>query len=199
MCGIAGVVDRAAAPDERLVTAMCDRIVHRGPDARGIHVNSEAALGSQRLAIIDVAGGDQPIFSEDGEVAVVMNGEIYNFVELRDRLRARGHEFSTGSDGEVLVHLYEDVGDALVHELRGMFAFAIWDARRERLLLGRDRVGKKPLYYAATDRRIAFASELAALLADPSIDTAVDPRALDAYLALQYVPHPMSIFSSVRK
>src|SRR5436309_3392615 len=193
------MVDRAGGAEEGLVTAMCDRIVHRGPDARGIHVDGDAALGSQRLAIIDVAGGDQPILSEDGQVAVVMNGEIYNFVELRDRLRARGHEFSTGSDAEVLVHLYEDLGDALVHELRGMFAFAIWDARRERLLLGRDRVGKKPLYYAAGDRRIVFASELTALLADPSIDTEIDPFAVDAYLALQYVPHPLSIFSSVRK
>src|SRR3954469_1564566 len=199
MCGIAGIVDRGEAPEERLVAAMCERIVHRGPDARGIHVAGEAALGSQRLAIIDVAGGDQPIFSEDRHVAVVMNGEIYNFVELRDRLRARGHVFSTGSDAEVLVHLYEDLGDEFVPELRGMFAFAIWDARRERLLLGRDRVGKKPLYYAAAGRRIVFASELAALLADRSIDTTIDAPALDAYLALQYVPHPLTIFSSVRK
>src|SRR4051812_13176940 len=199
MCGIAGVVDRERMPEEGLVDAMCERIVHRGPDARGIHSAGAAVLGSQRLAIIDVAGGAQPIFSEDGQVAVVMNGEIYNFVELRDRLRAGGHVFATGSDAEVLVHLYEDLGDALVHELRGMFAFAIWDANRERLLLARDRVGKKPLYYAAGERRIAFASELAALLADPSIDTTIDPQALDAYLALQYVPHPLSIFSAVRK
>jgi asparagine synthase (glutamine-hydrolysing) len=199
VCGIAGMVDRAGGAEEALVTAMCDRIVHRGPDARGIHVDGTAALGSQRLAIIDVAGGEQPILSEDGQVAVVMNGEIYNFVELRERLRARGHVFSTGSDAEVLVHLYEDLGDELVHELRGMFAFAIWDARRERLLLGRDRVGKKPLFYAARAGRIAFASELAALLADQSLDTAIDPHAIDAYLALQYVPHPLSIFGSVRK
>jgi asparagine synthase (glutamine-hydrolysing) len=199
MCGIAGVVDHGAAADGGLVAAMCDRIVHRGPDARGIHVAGEAALGIQRLAIIDVAGGDQPLFSEDGQIAVVMNGEIYNFQELRERLRERGHVFSSGSDAEVIVHLYEEHGDALVDHLRGMFAFAIWDARRRRLLLGRDRVGKKPLFYSAANGRIAFASELGALLADPSLDTTIDPRAVDAYLAFQYVPHPLSIFAAVRK
>jgi asparagine synthase (glutamine-hydrolysing) len=199
MCGIAGMVDHNRGADEHLVGAMCDRMTHRGPDARGIHLAGAGALGSQRLAIIDVAHGDQPILSEDGQVAVVMNGEIYNFGEVRDRLRARGHVFSSGSDAEVLVHLYEERGDALVDDLRGMFAFAIWDARRERLLLGRDRVGKKPLFYAVTDRRIVFASELAALLADPSFGTAIDPRALDAYLLLQYIPHPLTIFSAVRK
>jgi asparagine synthase (glutamine-hydrolysing) len=199
MCGIAGAVDFGSAVDAGLVTEMCERIVHRGPDARGLHVAGEVALGSQRLAIIDVAGGDQPLFSEDGQVAVVMNGEIYNFMELRERLRARGHSFSSGSDAEVLVHLYEDHGDELVQHLRGMFAFALWDARRRRLLLGRDRVGKKPLFYAASGGRIVFASELAALLADPTLDTALDPRAIDAYLALQYIPHPLSIFTAVRK
>jgi asparagine synthase (glutamine-hydrolysing) len=192
-------VDYGAAVDAQLVTEMCERIVHRGPDARGVHVAADVALGSQRLAIIDVAGGDQPLFSEDGQVAVVMNGEIYNFQELRERLRERGHTFSSGSDAEVLVHLYEEHGDDLVQHLRGMFAFALWDARRRRLLLARDRVGKKPLFYAARGGRIVFASELAALLADPSLDTTLDPRAIDAYLALQYIPHPLSIFQSVRK
>src|SRR4051794_4600361 len=199
MCGIAGVVDRRAPVEARLVNEMCERIVHRGPDARGTHVSGEVGLGSQRLAIIDVAGGDQPLFSEDGSVAVVVNGEIYNHLDLRERLVARGHTFATHSDAEVLVHLYEDHGDALVDHLRGMFAFAIWDARRGRLLLGRDRVGKKPLFYAASGGRIVFASELAALLADRSLDLSIDPRALDAYLALQYIPHPLSIFTSVRK
>jgi asparagine synthase (glutamine-hydrolysing) len=199
MCGIAGAVDFGAPVETQLVTDMCEQIVHRGPDARGVHVAGEVGLGSQRLAIIDVAGGDQPLFSEDGQVAVVMNGEIYNFVELRDRLRERGHAFSSGSDAEVLVHLYEEHGDDLVQHLRGMFAFALWDARRRRLLLGRDRVGKKPLFYSARGGRIVFASEMAALLADPSLDTTLDPRAIDAYLAFQYIPHPLSIFSAVRK
>lgn len=199
MCGIAGVVDFRAPVDPTLVTDMCERIVHRGPDARGTHVKGEVGLGSQRLAIIDVAGGDQPLFSEDGEVAAVVNGEIYNHVELRERLRRNGHVFSSGSDAEVIVHLYEEHGDDVVQHLRGMFAFALWDARRRRLLLGRDRVGKKPLFYAARGGRIVFASELRALLADPSLDHAIDPRAIDAYLALQYIPHPLSIFSAVRK
>ena len=199
MCGIAGVADFTAPPEARLVTEMCERIVHRGPDARGIHVAGDVGLGSQRLAIIDVAGGDQPLFSEDGQIAAVVNGEIYNFVELRDRLRERGHTFSSGSDAEVIVHLYEEHGDALVQHLRGMFAFALWDARRRRLLLGRDRVGKKPLFSAARGGRIVFASEMAALLADPALDTTIDPRAVDAYLAFQYIPHPLSIFSAVRK
>jgi asparagine synthase (glutamine-hydrolysing) len=199
MCGIAGVVDLRAAPDAGLVRRMCDRMVHRGPDARGIHVAGPVALGSQRLSIIDVAGGDQPLFSEDGQLALVMNGEIYNFPELRADLIDRGHVFSSGSDAEVLVHLHEEHGDALVDHLRGMFAFALWDARRQRLLLGRDRVGKKPLFYAASDGRIAFASELGAMMADPALDTAIDPRAIDALLAFQYVPDPLSIFSSVRK
>jgi asparagine synthase (glutamine-hydrolysing) len=199
MCGIAGAVDFGAPVDAQLVTDMCERIVHRGPDSRGVHVAGDVGLGSQRLAIIDVAGGDQPLFSEDGQVAVVMNGEIYNFVELRDSLSERGHSFFSGSDAEVLVHLYEEHGDDLVQHLRGMFAFALWDARRRRLLLGRDRVGKKPLFYAATGGRIVFASEMAALLADTSLDTTLDPRAIDAYLAYQYIPHPLSIFSAVRK
>jgi asparagine synthase (glutamine-hydrolysing) len=199
MCGIAGLADFRAPADARLVTEMCERIVHRGPDARGVHMEGAIGLGSQRLAIIDVAGGDQPLFSEDGQIATVMNGEIYNFVELRDRLRERGHLFSSGSDAEVLIHLYEEHGDALVHHLRGMFAFALWDGHRRRLLLGRDRVGKKPLFYAASEGRVVFASEIGALLADPSIDTAIDPQAIDAYLALQYIPHPLSIFSAVRK
>jgi asparagine synthase (glutamine-hydrolysing) len=199
MCGIAGVVHHAGAADGRLVEAMCERIVHRGPDARGVHVAGQAGLGVQRLAIIDVAGGHQPLFSEDGQVSVVMNGEIYNFADLRDRLRERGHTFSSGSDAEVLVHLYEDHGDELVQHLRGMFAFGLWDARRQRLLLGRDRVGKKPLFYMARGSRLVFASEMWALLADPSVDTTIDPRAIDAYLALKYVPHPLSVFAAVRK
>ena len=199
MCGIAGVVDCARPVDEGLVDRMCERMVHRGPDARGLYAAEGVALGSRRLAIIDVANGDQPLFSEDGTIAAVVNGEIYNFAELREGLRTRGHVFSTSSDAEVVVHLYEEHGDELVHHLRGMFAFALWDSRRRQLVLGRDRVGKKPLFYALDGDRIAFASELQGLLADPSIDTTIDARALDAYLALQYVPDPMSIVAGVRK
>ena len=155
--------------------------------------------GMQRLAIIDVQGGEQPIFNEDRSVVVVMNGEIYNFQQLRSKLIARGHVFSTMSDTEVLVHLYEDDGERLVERLRGMFAFAIWDMRKRQLLLARDRVGKKPLFVARRGGKVWFASELMALLQDPEIERTPEPHAIAAYLALQYVPHPLSAFAGVEK
>ncbi|MER5463006.1 asparagine synthase (glutamine-hydrolyzing) [Streptomyces sp. NPDC002668] len=198
MCGVAGIVS-TSPPDPGHVREMCRLIAHRGPDGEGYHVDAHAALGMRRLAIIDVAGGDQPVYNEDGTVAAVFNGEIYNFVELRDRLIARGHRFTTGSDTEVLVHLYEDHGEDLVEHLRGMFAFAIWDAARRRLLLARDRVGKKPLYYRQAGASLAFASELKALVADPSVSRELDPVALHHYLTYQYVPAPWSIYLGIRK
>jgi asparagine synthase (glutamine-hydrolysing) len=200
MCGIAGqVVVGGSRADLGAVRRMCAAEVHRGPDSDGFHSGEGVALGVRRLAIIDVKGGDQPITSEDGSVVVVMNGEIYNFQTLRQELEDRGHRFLTRSDTEVLVHLYEDYGEALVHRLRGMFAFAIWDARRRRLLLARDRVGKKPLHYFDRGGRLSFASELAALLEDARIPRLVDPQAIDAYLALLYVPHPLCAVEGVRK
>lgn len=198
MCGVAGIVS-TSPPDPGHVREMCRLIAHRGPDGEGYHVDAHAALGMRRLAIIDVAGGDQPVYNEEGTVAAVFNGEIYNFVELRDRLIARGHRFTTGSDTEVLVHLYEDHGEDLVEHLRGMFAFAIWDAARRRLLLARDRVGKKPLYYRQAGASLAFASELKALVADPSVSRELDPVALHHYLTYQYVPAPWSIYRGIRK
>lgn len=199
MCGIAGIVGPTGPADEAVVHRMCAALEHRGPDERGLHAEPGVVLGMQRLSIIDLAGGDQPIFNEDGDVAVVFNGEIYNHELLRRELEERGHRFRSGADTEVLVHLYEEHGPALASRLRGMFAFAIWDRRRRRLLLGRDRVGKKPLFWHLRDGRLSFASELAALLQDERVPRDVDPRALDAYLLLQYVPHPMSILEGVRK
>jgi asparagine synthase (glutamine-hydrolysing) len=201
MCGIAGRVTTGAEPPEReLVERMSAELVHRGPDSCGFHFAESIGLASRRLAIIDVPGGDQPIANEDGSVVVVMNGEIYNFKELREQLVERGHRFATGADTEVLVHLYEDRGRDLVRELRGMFAFALWDGRRRRLLLGRDRVGKKPLlYWRGPDGGLTFASELAALLEDGRIKRRADPRAIDAYLTLLYVPHPLSAVQGVSK
>src|SRR2546423_80744 len=178
---------------------MCAAMEHRGPDERGIHHADGVALGMQRLAIIDVAGGQQPIFNEDGTVVVVMNGEIYNFKELRADLARRGHRFTSHVDTEVLVHLYEDFGHDMVHHLRGMFAFAIWDSRRRELFCARDRVGKKPLFWARRGTRFWFASELYALLRDPEIPAELNPAAIDAYLAVQYVPHPMSALKDVHK
>jgi len=200
MCGIAGqVVPASQRVNPETVRRMNAAQTHRGPDSEGVHVDATVALGVRRLAIIDVPGGDQPITNEDGSVIVVMNGEIYNFAELRRRLEDRGHRFSTASDTEVLVHLYEDCGPALVHDLRGMFTFALWDCNERRLLLARDRVGKKPLYWFERDGRLTFASELAALLEDRRIPRRPDPQAIDAYLSLLYVPHPLSAIDGVRK
>jgi asparagine synthase (glutamine-hydrolysing) len=199
MCGIAGKIDFAGTVDETLLQRMCSVLEHRGPDSRGVHVEHGVGLGVQRLAIIDVAGGNQPIFNEDRTVAVVLNGEIYNFPALRDELEGRGHLFSSRSDTEVLVHLYEEYGERMVARLRGMFAFAIWDAPRRRLFCARDRVGKKPLFWARKGSRVWFASEIRALLEDAELDREVDPTAIDAYLALQYVPHPLSAFRGIRK
>ena len=188
MCGIAGAVNFTGDPvPQPLLARMCAALRHRGPDDEGmVHLplspsgaadRACAALASCRLSIIDVAGGHQPIPNEDRTIWVVLNGEIYNFQELRDTLETQGHRFATRSDTEVLVHLYEEQGPAFVRALDGMFALALWDDRRERLLLARDRFGKKPLWYADTPRRLLFASELPALLEDPEVNREIDPEA----------------------
>jgi asparagine synthase (glutamine-hydrolysing) len=178
---------------------MCAALEHRGPDSRGMHIDAGVGLGIQRLRVIDLATGDQPIYNEDGSIVVVLNGEIYNYRELRAELERSGHRFATRSDTEVIAHLYEQDGRDLVHRLHGMFALAVWDAKRRRLLLARDRVGKKPLYYAQLGDRLSFASELCALLHDERVPRDVDHRALDAYLAYRWVPAPMTAFRAVRK
>jgi asparagine synthase (glutamine-hydrolysing) len=198
MCGIAGVVS-TSRPNAGLVRRMCDVLVHRGPDGAGFHDDEHAALGMRRLAVIDVAGGDQPVYNEDRTVAAVFNGELYNFTGLRDELLAKGHRFTSHSDTECLVHLYEEFGDDLVHRLRGMFAFAIWDARRRRLLLARDRVGKKPLFWRQDGHSLSFGSELKSLVQDPAVRREVDLVALHHYLTYQYVPAPWSIYRGVHK
>jgi asparagine synthase (glutamine-hydrolysing) len=197
--GIAGKVSLRGDVPEGLVEAMCERQVHRGPDSRGFHRADGVALGIQRLRIIDLETGDQPIYSEDRSVAVVLNGEIYNFRELRSRLERCGHSFYTRSDTEVIAHLYEERGPDLVEELNGMFALAVWDKRRRRLVLARDRVGKKPLFYAQGEGWLSFASELPALMADPEIRTEIDPSSIDCYLAYGYIAAPHSIWRDVRK
>ncbi|WP_246466322.1 asparagine synthase (glutamine-hydrolyzing) [Streptosporangium album] len=178
---------------------MCDVLVHRGPDGAGFHSDEHAALGMRRLAIIDVATGDQPVYSEDDRIVAVFNGEIYNFPELRDILIAKGHRLRTAGDSECIVHLYEEFGVDLVHQLRGMFAFAIWDQDRQRLVLARDRVGKKPLYWRSDHSSIQFASELKSLAQDPGMDREIDPVALHHYLTYLYVPAPRSIYQGVHK
>lgn len=201
MCGIAGIFqdDREASPSAALLSEMCDRIIHRGPDAEGKLLDGPVALGHRRLSIIDVAGGDQPIFNEDRTVAVVFNGEIYNHHALRTWLAGLGHTFRTQSDTEVLAHAYEQEGPDFVSRLRGMFAIAIWDKRKQRLFLARDRLGKKPLYYAHYSGRLTFASELKCLLADKDFDQTLDDQALSDYLSFMCVVSPKTIFARARK
>jgi asparagine synthase (glutamine-hydrolysing) len=200
VCGIVGQVRADGAPVERdLLERMCAALAHRGPDARGIHRSPGAGLGIQRLRVIDLETGDQPVYNEDRTVAVVLNGEIYNYRELRRRLARAGHTFATQGDTEVIAHLYEEEGERCVESLRGMFAFAVWDLRRRQLLLARDRVGKKPLFYSARAAGLSFASELGSLLEDSEIEREVDPQALDSYLTLLYVPAPRTAFRGISK
>lgn len=198
MCGIAGKLSPRGV-DAQVVRSMCVAIEHRGPDSHGLFSDTGVVLGIQRLRVIDIATGDQPISNEDDSVVIVFNGEIYNHVELRAGLEARGHRFSTRSDTEVIVHLYEERGDDCVDALRGMFAFALWDRRRRRLLLARDRVGKKPLFYAIRGDTLWFASELNALLQDDAIERKPNCRALDTFLRYLYVPDPETAFEGVFK
>ena len=195
MCGIAGIVhvDPERPVDRALLRRMTAVMAHRGPDADGFHSGRGVGLGHRRLSIIDLAGGDQPIYNEDRTVAVILNGEIYNFRELRVELEARGHRFATRSDTEVIVHAYEEYGARCVERLRGMFAFAMWDETERRLLLARDRVGKKPLYYVQDGECLCFASELKALLQDPALKRVVDLEALDDFFAFGVVPAPRTI------
>jgi asparagine synthase (glutamine-hydrolysing) len=184
---------------EELLHAMCERMVHRGPDSEGLFATSGVALGMRRLAIIDLITGEQPVFNEDRSVAVVLNGEIYNYRELRADLERRGHAFRSASDTEVLPHLYEEYGDAMIRELNGMFAFALWDSRRRRLLIARDRFGEKPLYWGIFQNTLLFASEPKVLLAHPGVRPALNLQALRQYLSFDYVPAPLSIYEGINK
>ncbi len=202
MCGIAGYFQsRGISPDPARLARMCDAIEHRGPDGCGYFIDHQVALGHRRLSIIDLAGGAQPLGNEDGSIQVVFNGEIYNFLDLREDLVARGHRFKNRSDTEVLVHLYEEVGDRLPEYLNGMFAFALWDAPRGKLLLARDRFGEKPLYYAANSCGFdfAFASELKALATLPGFAKNVRPESVADYLAFGYIPDPHTIYEGVHR
>jgi asparagine synthase (glutamine-hydrolysing) len=201
MCGIYGIVDRTERriPGEALLERMGRTIVHRGPDDTGCYFGSGAAIGMRRLSIIDLAGGHQPICNENETIWVVCNGEIYNFHQLRDQLELQGHTFRTQSDTEVLVHLYEQEGLDFIRRLRGMFAIAIWDERCERLVLVRDRIGKKPLYFRQEPHRLLFASEIKSILQDEDTPRRVDLNALREYLALGYVPAPATMFEGIQK
>lgn len=202
MCGITGIMDLRGhrGIDLRLVQHMSDLLAHRGPDGSGQFASPGIALGHRRLAILDVAGGRQPMFNETGSVAVVYNGEIYNFLDLVRELAARGHRFQTRCDTEVVVHAWEEWGEACVERFRGMFAFALWDSGREVLFLARDRVGEKPLYYSITkDGFLVFASELRAVVAGLPNTPEMDSEAIEDYFALGYVPDPKSIYAGIYK
>jgi asparagine synthase (glutamine-hydrolysing) len=201
MCGIAGIValDPRAAVDPSHINAMLHCLRHRGPDDEGVFQHGPAILGHRRLAVIDVAGGHQPIGGARDSTIAVVNGEVYNYRELARELEGRGSRFRTASDSEVVAHAWDSWGDACLQRLDGMFALAIWDARERRLLLARDGMGEKPLFYAVAGGMLLFASELGAILAHPAVDGTLDPVALRQYLALEYVPAPRSLVAGVRK
>src|SRR3954470_22442566 len=199
MCGICGLLRPGGDTDPTALEAMNAALVHRGPDDQGTFVDGSVGLAARRLSIIDLEGGHQPIANEDATLHVVQNGEIYNHAELRRELESRGHAFRTRCDTEVLVHLYEEHGPDFVGRLRGMFAIALWVSGRGRLLLARDRFGIKPLYVYRREGRLAFASELKALMRLPGFRREVDPRALESFLAFNSIPGPLSIFRDVDK
>lgn len=203
MCGIAGFFqsDNSMSPVERrgLIGRMCDVITHRGPDDAGYYVENGLAIGMRRLSIIDVATGHQPISNEDGSIWIVFNGEIYNFAALRADLIARGHVFRTRTDTETIIHLYEEEGERCVERLRGMFGFAIWDSRKNKLFIARDRTGKKPLHYTVTNGSFVFGSEIKSLLQFPGIERRANPEAISDYLSFGYVPDPATAFLGIHK
>lgn len=200
MCGIAGIFDQSGEPVNReLLDRMTSIIQHRGPDGSGQFVDREVGLGHRRLSIIDLAAGAQPMTNEDGQLQVVFNGEIYNFVELRQELQSLGHVFATHSDTEVIVHAYEQWGTDCVTRFNGMFAFALWDGHKRELFLARDHLGIKPLYYIQVGRKVLFGSEIKSLLQDPECPRGVDVESLSELFTFRYVPSPKTLFQGIQK
>ena len=200
MCGIAGYVSLNESPvDRETIERMVVALKHRGPDAQTAHLDGPVGFGHARLSIIDLAGGHQPLFNEDKSITAICNGEIYNYRELRDRLRRNGHQFRTGSDCEVLAHLWEESGSSMLNQLRGMFAFVLFDRRQGIVFGARDRFGQKPLYYHHSPNGFAFASEIKGLLVLPEVSRELDPLALDQFLFHQFVPQPRTLFAGVKK
>lgn len=203
MCGIAGWINLKQSDTkdhtEAVLHSMCETILHRGPNSEGLWLDDTVALGMRRLSIIDLHTGDQPVFSEDKSVIVMMNGELYNYREVRSDLEKKGHNFITKSDTEILPHLYEEYGEDLVDHLNGMYAFSLWDTRKKKLIIARDRFGEKPLYYGVFDGKLLYASEPKAILAHPSVKPELNLDALRHYLSYDYVPAPHSIFKGISK
>ena len=197
MCGICGF---AGFYDNELLRKMTASIIHRGPDGEGIYEKRPVmAMGMRRLAIIDLKTGDQPIYNEDKSIAVVFNGEIYNFVELRDQLIAKGHSFCTKTDTEVIVHLYEEYGEDCAKHMRGMFAFSIWDDRKRKLIISRDQLGIKPLFYSFSGGKLLFGSEIKCILQHSGASRSLNYKALDYYFTFMYIPAPYCIFDGINK
>ena len=203
MCGITGWLNLNTTESnhnaEAILHSMCETIVHRGPDSEGLWIDERAALGMRRLSIIDLKTGDQPVFNCDRSVIVMMNGELYNYREVRADLEKKGHKFTTNSDTEILPHLYEEYGEAMVDHVNGMFAFSLWDTRAKKLIVARDRFGEKPLYYGVFEEKLIWGSEPKSLLAHPSVNAELDLNALRHYVSFDYVPAPMSIYKGVSK
>lgn len=203
MCGITGWINlqQSNSKDhtEAVLHSMCETILHRGPDSEGLWMDDSVALGMRRLSIIDLKTGDQPVFNEDRSVVAMQNGELYNYRKVRDSLKKKGHRFVTQTDTEVIPHLYEEYGEDFVDQLNGMFAIAIWDTRRKKLILARDRFGEKPLYYGVFDGKLIYGSEPKAILAHPAVRPELDLDALRHYLSFDYVPAPMSIYKGISK
>ena len=200
MCGICGVIcPKGKLVEYSILKRMCKVIIHRGPDDSGTFIKENVGLGVQRLSIIDLEGGHQPICNEDETVWIAFNGEIYNYLALREFLQKKGHRFSTMTDTECIVHLYEEFGIECVKELKGMFAFAIWDDNKKHLYLARDRFGIKPLYYTETDGKFLFASEVKAILEHPAVTREVELSSIHDYLSFLYVPAPKTMFKGIKK
>jgi asparagine synthase (glutamine-hydrolysing) len=201
MCGICGklIFRGEGAVSPGLVKAMADTMYHRGPDDEGYYVSGPIGLGFRRLSIIDLQSGHQPLSNEDGTIWIIFNGEIYNYQELREFLLSKGHIFKTKTDTEVIVHLYEEFGPECLQKLRGMFGFAIWDEKTKTILLARDRVGIKPIYYCLRDKSLVFASEIKAILADPSVDREIEPELIDRFLTFKYMPGKETLLKGIQK
>ncbi len=201
MCGVVGIVSLNPSEhvDRDRLARMRDAVAHRGPDGEGLWIDGHVGLGHRRLAIVDIEGGAQPMTNEDESIWLSYNGEIYNHASLRSRLQARGHRYRTRSDTEAILHLYEEYGERCVEQLEGMFAFALWDTRERRLLLARDRLGIKPLYYAKTPNELLFGSEIKAILAAGAIRPVLNESVLPEYLATQFVSGEETLFAGIRK
>ena len=202
MCGIAGWINlenNRSENSKAVLHTMCERMKHRGPDSEGLWTDEMVALGMRRLSVIDLHTGEQPVYNEDKSVVVMMNGELYNYREVRADLEKRGHKFVTSSDTEILPHLYEEYGEAMLDEINGMFAFALWDKRKQKLLIARDKFGEKPLYYGVFDGKLIFASEPKVLLANPAVKAEINLNSLRQYLSFDYVPAPNSIYKGISK